>query len=293
MQRIRGAFLLLLATILSTTDAFLPSSSSCFSPRQYVECSSFQAWASDVEGNDNSSHANESLPSRRDILQHSSLSLLAAALVINPTAASADDDVIPNGMTPIKTDSGLKYIDLEPGGSAAGYSDATPKYGQICVVSYTAYMKLPAGGKEKQKFDSTSGFVIKHGNGKMIAGFDEGIHGMKRGGLRRIIISPKLGFVVSGLGPLPQYPWQRFKLNSLLDEMVAQRGGNLVYDVRLERFFDDEADQGYYDDLELTPAQREDLESRLLKGRQGSDSAVEAISDDASVDERPKQKPIV
>jgi hypothetical protein len=82
-------------------------------------------------------------------------------------------------------------------------------------------------------------------------------------------------------------------LNSLLDEMVAQRGGNLVYDVRLERFFDDEADQGYYDDLELTPAQREDLESRLLKGRQGSDSAVEAISDDASVDERPKQKPIV
>ncbi|KAL3905018.1 MAG: hypothetical protein SGARI_004652 [Bacillariaceae sp.] len=142
-------------------------------------------------------------------------------------------------------------------------------------------MKLP-NGKEKQKFDAASGFVIKHGNGKMLAGFDEGIHGMKRGGLRRIIIPPKLGF--------------RFKLNGLLDEMVAQQGGNLIYDVRLERFFDDEADQGYYDDLELSQAEREDLESRLLRSGQRGDTstaAVEAIGDDASVDERPKEKPIV
>lgn len=232
------------------------------------------------------------MPNRRDVLRKSSsLLAAAAALASNPIPAVADD-VTPDGVTPIKTESGLKYIDLEQGGTAAGYNDATPKYGQLCVVSYTGYMKLP-NGKEKQKFDSTSGFVIKHGNGKMIAGFDEGIHGMKRGGLRRIIIPPKLGFVASGLGPLPQYPWQRFKLNGLLDEMIAQRGGNLVYDVRLERFFDDEADQGYYEDLELSPAETEDLEARLLRGRKGADSAVEAIGDDASVDERPKEKPIV
>jgi hypothetical protein len=207
------------------------------------------------------------------------------------------DDVIPDGTTATKTDSGLKFIDLEPGGTTAGYnSDDTPQYGQLCVISYTAYMKLPAGkNTDKQKFDSTKGFVIKHGNGKMIAGLDEGLHTMKRGGLRRIIIPPKLGFVSSGLGPLPEYPWQRFKLNSLLDEMIVQRGGNLIYDVRLERFFDDEADQGYYQDLDISPEEREQIELRLLKRRSaGSTSdALNAVEADVNTSDRTNPKPNV
>jgi hypothetical protein len=154
-------------------------------------------------------------------------------------------------------------------------------------------MKLP-NSKEKQKFTTTTDFVIKHGNGKMIAGLDEGIHTMKRGGLRRLIIPPKLGFVDSGLGPIPEMPWQRWKLNSLLEDMITQRGGNLIYDVRLERFFDDEADQGYYEDLEISPEERAELESRLLKkrGTQG-DSALDAIGDDVNIMDRGKERPIV
>ena len=52
-------------------------------------------------------------------------------------------------------------------------------------------------------------------------------------------VFPKLGFIDSGLGPLPDNPFARFKLNSLLDDMIAQQGGQLVYDVKLLNFFDD------------------------------------------------------
>ncbi|KAG7338874.1 peptidyl-prolyl cis-trans isomerase [Nitzschia inconspicua] len=231
---------------------------------------------------------------RRDILRLTTLGSVGAFSLLSPQRAIADD-VVPDGITPTKTESGLKYFDLETGGTAAGFSnDETPKYGQLCVISYSAYMKLPAGNTDKQKFDSTKGYVIKHGNGKMIAGLDEGLHTMKQGGLRRIIIPPKLGFVSSGLGPLPEYPWQRFKLNSLIDQMIAQRGGNLIYDVRLERFFDDEADQGYYEDLDILPEERAELELRLMKRKQGETPEVlDAVGEDINITDRPKEKPIV
>lgn len=164
-----------------------------------------------------------------------------------------------------KLPSGLKYIELEPGTESA----LTPRYGQVCVFSYKAYVKLPTD-KEKQQFDSSSSFVTKHGNGRIIAGLDEGLHTMRPGGLRRVIIPPKLGFVESGLGPLPVYPWDRYKLSNLIDKMVEQRGGNLVYDIRLVKVFDDEADQGYYDDLELSPEELEEIQNRLNRGQGGA-----------------------
>jgi FKBP-type peptidyl-prolyl cis-trans isomerase len=199
---------------------------------------------------------------RRTVLRRSlvvgTTSLVAAAVSLFGSAVARADDVVPDGAELVKTESGLRYIDLE-----RGVADGpTPQYGQLCIISYTGYMKLPKSGT-KEKFASTSGFVVKHGNGKMIPGLDEGLHTMRRGGLRRLVIPPKLGFVSSGLGPMPEFPWQRWKLNSLLEDMVTQRGGNLVYDVRLESFFDDEADQGYYEDDEISPEERAELESRL------------------------------
>ena len=231
------------------------------------------------------------LPNRRDLLQQSS-SLLAGATLLNTAIAwklwpnivhaSTSAETV-DGFQVFKTDSGLKYIDLEE-----GTASKTPQYGQLCVISYTGYLQLPNDNK-KTKFGSQSGYVLKHGNGKMIAGLDEGLHTMKFGGKRRLIIPPKLGFVVDDLGPIPEMPWQRKTLASLLNEMVAQRGGNLIYDVQLERFFDDEADQGYYTDDEISPEEFAELNRRL----NNKNKVVDSVGEDIEVSERDKEKPIV
>lgn len=159
------------------------------------------------------------------------------------------------GVTVFKLKSGLQFIDLVQG------SGPSPKYGQLCSIKYTAYLQLP-NKTEKQRFD-TDAYLLKHGNGRLISGLDEGLHTMKVGGQRRILIPPKLGFVSEGLGPVPQSPFARLRLNQLLKEMVEQRGGKLIYDVELVRVLDDEADQGYYDDMSLTDEQFETLRNNI------------------------------
>lgn len=202
-------------------------------------------------------------PSRRRTVLSSAvgglLGLATGGAWMRPEPAeAAKDQTVEEGVTLYKTPTGLKYVELEEG------TGISPRYGQLCVFSYTAYLKVPSA-KDKEGFDSAQNYVTKHGNGKMIAGLDEGLHTMKVGGLRRLVIPPKLGFAFSGLGPLPQYPWNRAKLNKLLERMVDERGGNLIYDVRLVRVLDDEADQGYYEDAELTPEQLEELQNRLIR----------------------------
>ena len=147
--------------------------------------------------------------------------------------------------------SGLKYIDIEVG------SGPTPNYGQLVSIQYTSYIKLPASSNDPspkpQKYDSQPSYLLKHGNGRTIAGLDEGLHTLRKGSTRRLLIPPKLGYVDVGLGPIPGYPWDRWRLNSLLDQMVELRGGTVVIEVKLMSAFDDEADQSYYQDSSLSP----------------------------------------
>ena len=86
---------------------------------------------------------------------------------------------------------------------------------------------------------------------------------MRAGGVRRILIPPKLGFVDAGLGPLPDSPWNRNQLNRLLDQMVVMAGGTVIYEVTLKQVIEDEADQGYYTDDSLTPEDFETLRENL------------------------------
>ena len=178
------------------------------------------------------------------------LTVPALGLLASPGQALAEETTA-EGLTVFKTNSGLKYIELEEG------AGPTPRYGQLCSIQYTGYMKLPTESAP-QKFDSNI-FLIKHGNGRTIPGLDEGLHTMKVGGKRRLIIPPKLGYIESGLGPIPEMPWNRWSLNNLLEKMIEQRGGNLVFEVELRSVIDDEADQGYYEDASPTPEEFEKL----------------------------------
>jgi hypothetical protein len=186
--------------------------------------------------------------------------VLALTSDIVDTASTRTTGEIPMYQLP----SGVKYIDL-----IANEKGAAPEYGQLVSIAYKAYIKLPPTSKEKttspQLFDEQSSYLYKHGNGRIIPGLDEGIHTMTAGSKRRIIIPPKLGYIAPGLGPLPPGPFNRNKLNDLLDEMIVRKGGTLVFEVSLLGVRTDEADLGYYQDDALTPEQFELLKSNLQK----------------------------
>ena len=180
---------------------------------------------------------------------------------------NVDEETVPV----LKTSSGLKYIDIVPG------TGASPSYGNLCSLSYTAYVKLPTTNSKQystkpQKYDHSDAYLVKHGNGRMIAGLDEGLHTMKVGGTRRLLIPPKLGFVDVGLGPLPDQPWNRNKLNQLLDQMIELSGGTMIYEVTLLSVIPDEADLGYYSDASLSPDDFNTLRENLTQ--QGNEARI-------------------
>src|ERR1035437_8859600 len=86
---------------------------------------------------------------------------------------------------------------LEDEDELVGTGDS-PKTGQKVTVDYTGWL---TNGK---KFDSSSDrgqpFSFTIGRGQVIAGWDEGVAGMKVGGKRKLTIPPTLGYGAKGAG---------------------------------------------------------------------------------------------
>ena len=92
------------------------------------------------------------------------------------------------------TASGLKYYDL-----VEGTGDPAAA-GQTLVVNYTGWLE------DGTQFDSSVGgnpFTFSLGAGSVIAGWDEGLVGMKVGGKRQLVIPAALGYGDSGSGIIP------------------------------------------------------------------------------------------
>ena len=98
------------------------------------------------------------------------------------------------------TSSGLQYEDITPGTGAEALS------GRTVQVHYTGW--LHEQDRTGAPFDSSRNrgqpFTFVLGQGMVIAGWDEGVAGMKAGGCRRLIIPPALGYGVHGIrGVIP------------------------------------------------------------------------------------------
>jgi FKBP-type peptidyl-prolyl cis-trans isomerase FkpA len=97
----------------------------------------------------------------------------------------------------VTTPSGLQYVDL-----TVGNGDVA-KTGDQVSVHYTGWLQK-ADGSKGQKFDSSKDrgqpFQFALGQGQVIKGWDEGVQGMKVGGVRELIISPALGYGQRGAG---------------------------------------------------------------------------------------------
>lgn len=95
-------------------------------------------------------------------------------------------------MSIVTTESGLKYEELTEG------TGAEAKAGTYVTVHYTGWLT------DGQKFDSSKDrndpFEFALGAGMVIRGWDEGVQGMKVGGVRKLTIPPELGYGVRGAG---------------------------------------------------------------------------------------------
>ena len=96
----------------------------------------------------------------------------------------------------IEMPSGLKYTDTKTGDGATATS------GNKVSVHYTGW--LYNNGAKGAKFDSSvdrgQPFQFTLGAHQVIAGWDEGVAGMKVGGKRTLIIPPELGYGARGAG---------------------------------------------------------------------------------------------
>ena len=127
------------------------------------------------------------------IVMRSAGAVLALALLA-AIAPSAQSNAATNQV--IEMPNGLKYTDNTTGTG----TEATA--GKKVSVHYTGW--LYNNGAKGAKFDSSvdrgQPFQFTLGAHQVIAGWDEGVAGMKVGGKRTLIIPPELGYGARGAG---------------------------------------------------------------------------------------------
>ena len=120
----------------------------------------------------------------------------AIALVLFVSAAACSD----TPTTPINL-ARFSQTDLVVGTGAEATS------GKIIKVHYTGWLYNEDRTDSKgAQFDSSEGLdplTFTLGAGQVIAGWDEGLIGMKVGGTRRLIIPPSKGYGATRRGPIP------------------------------------------------------------------------------------------
>jgi FKBP-type peptidyl-prolyl cis-trans isomerase len=92
------------------------------------------------------------------------------------------------------SDAELQVEELKPG------TGAEAKSGQSVSVHYTG--TLTSGKKFDSSRDHGKPFTFTLGAGQVIKGWDQGVAGMKVGGLRKLTIPPHLGYGERGFSGL-------------------------------------------------------------------------------------------
>jgi len=90
---------------------------------------------------------------------------------------------------------------------------ATAAAGDTVTVHYVG--TLLNGTKFDSSYDAGRPFTFKIGAGQVIAGWDQGVPGLKVGGKRRLTIPPSLGYGNQAQGPIPPNSTLRFDIELL------------------------------------------------------------------------------
>ncbi|HEY7634413.1 MAG TPA: FKBP-type peptidyl-prolyl cis-trans isomerase [Gemmatimonadales bacterium] len=92
-----------------------------------------------------------------------------------------------------KMPSGLRYQDVTEGKGAEAVA------GHAVTVHYTGW--LPDGKKFDSSRDHGQPFTFTLGAGQVIAGWDQGVEGMRVGGRRKLVLPPDLAYGAAGAPP--------------------------------------------------------------------------------------------
>jgi len=95
-------------------------------------------------------------------------------------------------MSTTTTESGLQIEEIKLGDGDTAVS------GQFVSVHYTGW--LTDGRKFDSSKDRDEAFEFPLGRRNVIAGWDEGVQGMRVGGIRKLTIPPQLGYGARGAG---------------------------------------------------------------------------------------------
>ena len=112
--------------------------------------------------------------------------VLSLALI---SLAACGGSGMPTGAT------SLEIVDLTVG------TGATAVNGDTVTVNYVG--TLTNGSKFDSSIDRGQPFTFVLGAGQVIAGFDQGVVGMKVGGKRKLTIPPSLGYGIDPHGAIP------------------------------------------------------------------------------------------
>lgn len=113
--------------------------------------------------------------------------------ILPPAGYAKELNVDTTRMT--RTQSGLMYEDVKVGTGEVATA------GDMVSVQYTGW--LTDGTKFDSSRDRNEPFSFKLGAGRVIAGWDEGVAGMRVGGERKLVIPSDLGYGDQGVGPIP------------------------------------------------------------------------------------------
>jgi FKBP-type peptidyl-prolyl cis-trans isomerase FkpA len=95
-------------------------------------------------------------------------------------------------MSTTTTESGLQIEEITVGNGDSAVA------GQFVSVHYTGW--LTNGSKFDSSKDRNEPFEFPLGQRNVIAGWDEGVQGMRVGGVRKLTIPPHLGYGARGAG---------------------------------------------------------------------------------------------
>jgi FKBP-type peptidyl-prolyl cis-trans isomerase FkpA len=124
------------------------------------------------------------------------LSMCLASLVVAIGCGGSS-----NPSSPTQPRAEFSQTDLRAGTGTAATT------GRPVTVNYTGWLYDPAQPEQKgRQFDTSIGrtpFNFTLGAGQVIRGWDQGVVGMRVGGLRRLVIPPELAYGSSGQGAIP------------------------------------------------------------------------------------------